>query len=272
MLAAKIDKAKFDALSDDLKKEYKLQGDGSYLLDVNPVDGFALENTEGLRTALSKERTNREAAERKLDAFKDLDPVKAKEAIGKVAEMANWKPEDKIREQIAAVTQQLADKHTGEKTKLEERLTKLTRQLEKVLIDAEAATAIAEQKGSATLLLPHVRATSRMRQTDTGEFVVEILDDKGNVRLSPKPGSTAPMTIAELVGSMKTQTDFAQAFAGSGASGSGASGGGSGGGAGGTGQHTISAVDAKDVNKYRVAKEAAEKAHVQLVILDEPKT
>lgn len=272
MLAAKIDKAKFDSLSDVLKKEYKIQDDGTYLLDVSPVDGFALENAESLRTALSRERTNKETLQSKLDKFGDLDPVKAKDALTKIGEMANWTPEQKVKEQIDTVKNQLAEKHTGEKTALEGKLKKLTQQLEKIMIDAEASRAIAEQKGSIQLLLPHVRASTRMRETDKGDYVVEVLNDKGEVRLSPAAGSTAPMTVEELVTAMKTQTTFAPAFAGSGASGSGASGGGSGG-QGGAGQpHIISATDAKDVAKYRAAKTAAEKAGVPLQIADEQKT
>jgi hypothetical protein len=271
MLAAKIDKAKFDSLSDALKAEYKLQSDGSYLLDVSPVNGFALEDVTGLKTALSQERSAKEAAERKVEAFKDIDPTKAKEAIAKVGEMANWTPEQKVKEQIEVVKTQLSEKHTGEKGKLEAQLKKLAGQLEKIMVDAEASKAIAENKGSIQLLLPHVRASTRIKVTDAGEFIVEVVDDKGNVRLSPAAGSTAPMSVVELVSAMKTNATFAPAFAGSGASGTGASGGGAGGGTGGN-QFTLSAADSKDPAKYRAAKEAAAKAGQQLIIEEAPRT
>jgi hypothetical protein len=221
---------------------------------------------------LSRERTNRETLERKLDAFKDIDPVKAKEALTKVGEMANWSSEDKVKAQIDAVKNQLVEKHTGEKTKLEGQLKTLTTQLEKIMIDAEASKAIAEQKGNVQLLLPHVRSSTRMRQTERGDYVVEILNDKGEVRLSPAAGSTGPMTVTELVTSMKANQTFAPAFAGSGASGSGASGGGSGGQGGTGGAHTISAADSRDPAKYRAAKEAAAKANAELQIQEAPKT
>lgn len=271
MLAAKIDKAKFDSLSDALKSEYKVQTDGSYLLDVSPVGGYALEDVQGLKTALSQERSAKETAERKVEAFKDIDPAKAKEALTKIGEMATWTPEQKVKEQIDAVKNQMAEKHTGEKGKLEAQLKKLTAQLEKILVDAEASKAIAENKGSIQLLLPHVRASTRIKTTEAGEFIVEIVDEKGNARLSPAAGSTAPMTVAELVTAMKTNATFAPAFAGSGASGTGASGGGAGGGTGGN-QFTLSHADSKDPAKYRAAKEAAAKAGQQLVLLEEVKT
>ncbi|MBN2312360.1 MAG: hypothetical protein JXM79_00430, partial [Sedimentisphaerales bacterium] len=101
-LAAIIKDEAYNGLSNDLKKEYVKQDDGTYRLDVTPVGDFALENVKGLKTALSSERTAREAAETKLKSFDGLDGAKARDALKKVEEMTNWKPEDKVKEQIEA--------------------------------------------------------------------------------------------------------------------------------------------------------------------------
>ncbi len=237
-LAAVIKKEVHDSLSDEFKAEYKKQDDGTFILDVTPVGDFALENVKGLKSALSTERTNRENAEKKIKAFDGLDVDKAKAALTKVKEMADWKPDEKVKEQIEAIKNQLAEKHQGELGKKDESLTSLTGQLQKVMIEAAAIKAIAESKGSSALLLPHVKSATKMHQTDSGEFLVEVVDKDGNARISPATGSTSPMTIAELVAEMKTQDTFAPAFEGTGASGSGASGGGGGGGA-----NTVKATD-----------------------------
>ena len=52
-LSAIIKEEAFNALSEELKKEYKKQDDGTYLLDVTSVGDFALENVKGLKSALS---------------------------------------------------------------------------------------------------------------------------------------------------------------------------------------------------------------------------
>lgn len=263
MLQAIVKEDVYGGLSDELKKEYKKQDDGTYLLDVTPVGDVALENVKGLKSSVSAARAERDKAQQELKAFEGLDVTKAREAIQKVEDMADWKPDDKVKEQIEAIKKQLTDKHLGEIGKKDEVVSSMTKQLEKMMIEANAATAIAESKGSAKLLLPHVKNATRMKQTDKGEFVVEVIDTDGNVRLSPATGSTAPMSIAELVAEMKTQDSFAPAFEGSGASGSGATG-------SNTrvvnGSHVISAVDAKDPAKYRSAKEAATKAGTTLQI------
>jgi hypothetical protein len=224
-LAARIKEEVFAELSEEIQKEYIKQDDGTYQLYVTPVDGLGLENATNLKSALSKERTARETAEKKLKGFGDLDADKAREALKKVEEMANWKPEDKVKEQIEAITKQITEKHKGELGTKDESIQTLTRQLEKVMIDVEAIKAISEHKGSATLLLPHVRNSTRMRKNDKGEFIVEVVGEDGNPRISPAVNSTANMTIAEYVAEMKGQDTFAPAFEGSGASGSGAGGG-----------------------------------------------
>ena len=269
-LQAIIKDETYSGLSDDLKKEYKKQQDGTYLLDVTPVGDFALENVRGLKSALASERSQREAAETKIKGFEGLDVDKAREALRKVEDMANWKPEDKVKEQIEAIKTQLTEKHKAELDKKDQQNQNLVKQLEKVMIDAEAVKAIAELKGSAPLLLPHVRGMTRMRAADDGHFLVEVVGTDGNARISPATNSTSPMTIAELIKELKTQDTFAPAFDGSGASGSGATG--SGTARTKSGNHVLSYEEAKDPNKYRAAKEAASKAGVQLEIQEPVRT
>jgi len=224
-LAAIIKEEVFTGLSDDLKKEYKKQSDGTFLLDVTAVEGFALEDVKGLKSALSSERTTREAAENKLKSFEGLDVDKARDALSKVEEMANWKPEDKVKEQIAVLKQQIEDKHRGELTKKEDEVSMLTKQLQKKMIDSDAIKAIAEHGGSpksASVLLYPIRELTRMRKTDSGDFIVEVIGNDGNPRISPASGSTSPMSISELVVEMKSNDAYAPLFDGTGASGSGA--------------------------------------------------
>jgi len=141
--------------------------------------------------------------------------------LKKVEEMNEWTPEQKVKEQIEAVKASMLDAHGKEKAKLEERLSNLTNSLEEAKIVSVATQAVAEQKGSVRLLMPHVRQQTRLREVE-GKFVVEVLGSDGNPRLTGSDGH--PMTIGELVTEMKTQNDFASAFEGTGATGSGATG------------------------------------------------
>jgi hypothetical protein len=266
-LAARIKEEVFAELSEEIQKEYIKQDDGTYQLDVTPVDGLGLDDATNLKSALSKERTARETAEKKLKGFADLDADKARDAIKKVEAMVNWKPDEKVKEQIEAVKNQLTEKHKTEVDKLQQKLERRYGQLQKVMIDAEAIKAINEHGGStksASVLLYPIRENTRMKETDKGEFVVEVIGNDGNSRISPASRSTAPMSISELVAEMKNDEAYSPLFNGSGATGSGAAGGGV------TktklGVHLISREDARDPQTYRAAKEAAKKAGTTLQI------
>ena len=208
-----------DGLVEDVAKEYKKRDDGKFVLDVTSVDGLELAEVSKLQSALSKERENNRKSAELLKQFENLDPAKAREAITKVEEMANWTPEQKVNEQIEAVKASIIEAHGKEKAKLEEKLAKLTKSLEEAKIVSVATQALAEQKGSVRLLMPHVRQQTRLREVD-GNFIVEVLGADSNPRLTGSDGH--PMTITELVAEMKTQNDFASAFEGTGATGSGA--------------------------------------------------
>ena len=253
-----------EGLAGDIAQEYKKRDDGKYVLDVTSVDGLELVEVAKLQSALSKERENARKSTDQLKAFEGLDAAKAREALKKVEEMASWTPEQKVKEQIATVEAQMLEAHGKEKKKLEEKLAQLTKSLEEAMIVSVATQALTEQKGSARLLMPHIRQQTRLCEAD-GRYIVEVLGPDGNPRLTGSDGHT--MTIAELVAEMKTQNDFASAFEGTGATGSGASRGSNPPRPKG-GLHVISREDAKDVNKYRAAKEAAQKAGTQLQIAE----
>jgi hypothetical protein len=225
-LLAILNQEAFDKLAEPLKAEYKKQADGTFLLDVTPVSDFALENVKGLKSALSSERANREKLEGSLKAFEGLDAQKARDAIKKLEELlAKGGGDDKTKEQIEAIKKQLSEKHSAEISKKDEMLGLMTKQLEKLLIESAAVKAIAENKGVVELLLPHVRSFTRMKKLEAGDYVAEVVDANGNVRITNKAGSTDPMSITELVSEMKGNKIYAPAFQGSGAGGSGAQGG-----------------------------------------------
>jgi hypothetical protein len=262
-LAAIIKQEAFDKLPEAIRPEYKKQDDGSYLLDVTPVNDFALENVKGLKSALSAERAAKDTALGGLKAFEGLDAQAARAALEKIKNLGELPTEGKVKEQIEAIKKQLEDKHKGELSAKDTLVSKLTKQLEKLLVESAAMKAISENKGNIELLLPHVRNNVRMKQLENGEFVVEVVDKDGVVRISPATGQTGNMSIAELVQEMKTKDTYAPAFEGTGASGSGATGGGV---KIQNGVHVLSQADAKDPLKYRAAKEAAAKAGSQLQI------
>lgn len=107
----------------------------------------------------------------------------------------------------------------------DQKVQKMQGALERYLVDQAATAALADAKGSVRLLLPHVKAHTRVVQ-DGEDYVVRVVDAQGDFRSDGKGGF---MTVADLVTEMKTQEEFGRAFESATPGGNGAPPGGGGG-------------------------------------------
>ena len=249
-------------LPDHDRGHYTLK-DGKYHLGVNEVEGFRLENTTGLRSALEKERTNVTNLTASLRSFDGLDAAKAREALSDVEKMRSWTPEDKVKDKINSTVKQVEEKHAAEMKQVADRANRYRAQSEKLLVDSAVMSAINKHGGSVELLLPHVRQMVQVHELQDGTLEARVVGPDGTPRISLVPGATGPMGIDELVTTLKTNPVFQVAFAGNTKGGSGSS--------GHTGESSgdaiyISEAEARDVRAYRNAREAADKAGKELRI------
>lgn len=243
-MALKAKLTSLDGLSEDVKKLYK-QVDDHYVLDVESVDGYSLEDVSGLKSTLGKNKTEITELKAKVAAIGDLDPAAAREALEKVKEFGTLKPEEMAKEKVRAALDQA---NAQFKTQLEAKdaeVSGLTRHLTSVMIDQAATAALAAKGGNVRLLLPHVKSSAKVVKTDSG-FAVQVVDTEGHPRIVANKGGTSDMTLEQLVDEMSASTDFAAAFSSSSRSGGGSQ---SGNGGGGNGRpKTISANDQAAVN------------------------
>jgi hypothetical protein len=202
--------------------------EGKFVLDVEPADGFTLENVDGLKSALSAERTAHGQAKAKVKAFDGLDPEVARAAIAKVEELKDLDPKkdvDRIvEEKVGAQLTQLNDRHQSELTALNKRIARRDALLKKTLVEDQALKAIVAEKGDPDLLLPHVLPSIQLELEDDDEAdriqpKVKVLDAAGNVRIGDSAGN--PMKIEGLVGELKKHDKFSRLFEGDGVEGTG---------------------------------------------------
>lgn len=233
MLKAIIDK--LDSVAEGLRESYragtKEEGlEGKFVLQVDGADGWALENVSGLKTALGRERTRADNAEKKVAKFGDLDPDTVKTSLDRLTELESLDPKkeaDRLAQaKIEAATKQLVEKHNQDMQAITSRNASLTKTVETLLIDNAAIKALEGHKGNVDLLLPHVKAQVRLKDGEDG--VVEVIDREGNVRIGDAQGK--PMTVDQLVEEMSKSEKFSQGFAGTGHSGGGTPPNGNGGG------------------------------------------
>jgi hypothetical protein len=282
MLKAALTKAEFDKADDAVKAQYaEMDGtEGVYLLQLEPVTigkrMFSLEDISGLKTAVAELKQKAEKRQEALAAFEGIDPADAKAALEKVKQYTDIESmkDDKLKAQAKAIEEQLEAKYTKELEKLradnklgQAALEKAVNDHSQTFLRSEALRLFATHEVLPEwqdVLLDKVRAVTKIKPDGQGGFKIDVLHADGTPRITNKQNSTDPMTLDELIGvDFKQSNALAVCYKGSQAMGSGA--GGSGARAGG-GRHTISPADARDASKYRAAKEAAQKAGVQLVI------
>jgi hypothetical protein len=166
-------------------------------------------NSEILREAKKYKETARK--------FEGIDPERYK-ALETAAEEAERKRLEAVGDWKAREAQ-LLEKVQKDIEARDGRISALSSALERRLVDAEATAALAAAKGSPKVLLPHIKSHVKVVEED-GEYVVHVVDAKGNQRIGDAKGS--PMTISQLVEEMKADPEFARNFDGSGSSGGGA--------------------------------------------------
>lgn len=232
-----------DGLPEDVQKEYKQQ-DGKYILDVTPVSGYELGNTEDLKKKIGDTNLKcedaiktRDAAKQKLKAFEGVDPTEVATMKTQLEKFKNIDPNldpDKLVEERAKAL--MADKLADTNKKHEQALSdekansaSLKEQVRKNLIISGAKSALAKHKGSEKLLLPTVINASLMIADEEGNFTAGIKGDNGEPKLSMEAGNNGNMTIDEYVKIMSEDEDYAPAFGGTGSTGGGGGGGGGGG-------------------------------------------
>lgn len=246
-MALKAGYESIDQVPEGLRDHYTKAADGKFRPAVEADGEWAFENVGGLRKALGSERSEREKLASLAKQFEGLDPAAAREAMEKVAKMADWKPEEKVREQIEAREKALADKLGKETAAERARREKVEKALERALIDGQAALAVQKHKGvpgAAEALLPHVRQRVKLHENADGSYSVRVLDAAGNPAITQRSGKTGDMDLDELIESFKAHDVFGRFFEGSGAAGGGAHGAGRNT-SGGAGEFTILESEAR---------------------------
>jgi hypothetical protein len=203
-----------DAVPEAQRSLYK-ESNGKFVLDV---DGY--EDPTNLKSALQKEREAAKTAAKQVQQWAALG--KSPEEIQALVEAQAQAERDKLVKggEWEKLKAQMTDAHKAELSKKDEAIAAREKALSKHLVDAAAVTALAAAKGSAALLLPHIRAAVKVVEED-GEYVVRVIDKTGSPRVNGKGDF---LTIEDLVGEMRQSEEYGRAFDASGTTGGGAQG------------------------------------------------
>lgn len=216
-----------DEVEETLRPHY-VERDGRYVLGVDPVDGYELDNVRGLRTALGAERSTRSGLETRLREFDGIEAGTARAAMERLNEFGDLQPQD-IRTRLATLerleklnpeteAERLAqEKFNHAKSQLQGQFTTRETQLTTQISDLEGKLAAREKqvtkffktgqiKGELSKLnpLPEARDMLEMvadrdvrhREVD-GNIILEVLDENGHPRIKDHLGT--PFTLADYM-------------------------------------------------------------------------
>ena len=213
-----------EILDEAVREYYKPMEEGEgYILDVEPVNGFVVENVDSLRSALTKERKAAKDYKKKVETYEskyaDLDPDEYKAAMDKIEELSQFDPEkeaDKLAEEKynaqkkrleTQVNKQWEAKINNEYEPYKQKYSVLENQLRQTMVRGEALKAIAEEDGDVDLLLPHVESKIKFEMEQTGDVRTYLMDKDGEPLYNDKG---AEMSTREFVSSLKGR--FPSAF------------------------------------------------------------
>lgn len=271
-LKALITESEFESLAEHYREDY-VEHDGSYILQVTPVGGVALEDVSGLKKSMSDWKDKASKLRRDRDKWgdvltDDLTPEKVAEALSKVGEMDDWDPEKKNAEYLERERKKMEealakeiDKNTktfgNEIQSRDERIKAITGQLIGNMKAAARAQALAEHGGDPYLLGPLLDSRMRPLTDDGGNITgMGIVGDDGEI-MKTGPLNKETMTPSDFISSLRDDERYQPAFSATRASGSGARGSEAGGGRNGA------AFRVKDLEQLSQAEYEAKRAEQQ---------
>lgn len=208
-------------VDENLRGFYK-ESDGKHILNVEPVEGFRLENVDSLKNAYESEKTARKVANEKLTAFDGLDAQAARDALATVEKYKGFDPE-KDAERIAE--QKLTDMRTQLQAEFETNMNPIIEENKSLKtgmvtdrLTASASQAIAAANGSTELLMPIIKNMTKAEFVD-GKVVISVTGDDGKPRVKDHVNNVL-MGVDDLVAELRNNPAYGGAFkAGGGGSG-----------------------------------------------------
>jgi hypothetical protein len=152
------------------------------------------------------EREQRRTAETRLGGFEGVDLEEYKALKGQQEAAVQKKAEDKGQyEELMAAN---SVKHKGELEASQSKSDNYRDKFYEKSMDSEIRASLEKEEGSATLLMPAIKARLKTEEVD-GELVIVALDSSGKPMFSEdgKPG-----TVSDVVKHLKTIEEYQPAF------------------------------------------------------------
>lgn len=188
------------------KEHYKQQEGGKFILDVAPSsDGYALENVNSLKNALTAERSSNKELKSKLSSFdgitvEEVSELRTNNDLYKKTIEKQGNIDELVNQQSDAKIQQLVSKHKKEYSSLLEKNEQLNNKFTSMISKDAVSKAILENGGdkdTIQALTPMIQKYIKV----TEDGIINVIDDTGGVRIGGSDGSG--MSVKQLIAEHK---------------------------------------------------------------------
>lgn len=182
------------------------------------LNAEGVEDVTALRSAHERQKRENQTLREQAERFKNINPEEY-QRLQREAEQREAR-EEAIRREAEDRIREATDAHNRALEAVRAQLNAMTERYHALFLDQQLGPEIAEQKGDALLLMPHIRPRARVKD-DKGMLRLEVLNAEGAPMLT-KDGKSA--AIKDLVTEFRESDRFGKLFEGTGNSGSGAGG------------------------------------------------
>jgi hypothetical protein len=217
---------------DEAHRGFYVEKDSKFFLNVTPVDGYELDNVNGLKSALGAERNLKKTLEDQLKVYDGIDPTLARQAIDRVSAFGDITPDkaraavetaarlsaldpqkeaeriaaEKLEVQKAQMQQQFTTREQELMNKVEQggsAVNSLTGQLQTLMRDNTIKSELAKLNplDDARDAIEILAAQNIKTSVVNGQVVVEVIDANGNPRIKDHLGS--PFTVSDLMAELR---------------------------------------------------------------------
>jgi DNA repair exonuclease SbcCD ATPase subunit len=172
-MALQLQVESLEGLDESVQQFYQQDDDGKYRLAVE-----GMEDTDGLKSALEKERKARKDYEKKMKNLEDVDP----DEYRKLKEQQKKAEEEKLQKdgEFEKLREKWSKEREQEKQKYEEQLQKLNNQLDQLYLrdkvkEAAIESGVRPERSEKAIAL----AWDRVKRGDDGSSIL-VLDSEGD--------------------------------------------------------------------------------------------
>ena len=206
-------KAKIKDLSEVGEAEqalYKKTEDG-YVVEIEPVDGFDLQNISSLKNALTVLKGENEQVKTTLKSFGELDPKEVLKKLDRYEQLKDMNPEKIKKELMIDARNELDNEYKTKLSGMNDQMDKLKSSIKKAARN-EILSLIAKEGGTPEFAQSYIESITDVEIKD-GNYKLKFLQENGQDRFTfDDKNNPIPYTAEHLIKDLKEHKTFGKMF------------------------------------------------------------